>query len=67
MEDTATQSAALFPWSINSIFAAATLGVSPAAFIPFCFLAFITPVFTLIYGFTGFTITRIDSEEIDME
>ncbi|MDW0117447.1 Na+/H+ antiporter NhaC [Sporosarcina thermotolerans] len=67
IEDTATQSAALFPWSINSIFAAATLGVSPAAFIPFCFLAFITPVFTLIYGFTGFTITRIDSEEIDME
>lgn len=67
IEDTATQSAPLFPWSINSIFAAATLGVSPAAFIPFCFLAFLTPVFTLIYGFTGFTITKINPKEIDTD
>ena len=66
IEDTATQSAVLFPWSINSIFAAATLGVSPAAFIPFCFMAFLTPIFTLIYGFTGFTITKLDGTE-DME
>lgn len=62
IEDTATQSAPLFPWSINSIFAAATLGVSAGAFIPFCFLAFLTPIFTIIYGFTGFTMTKVEEE-----
>lgn len=67
IEDTATQSAVIFPWSINSIFAAATLGVSPAAFIPFCFMAFLTPVFTLIYGFTGFTMTTLDDTDDELD
>lgn len=67
IEDTATQSAPLFPWSINSIFAATTLGVSAAAFIPFCFLAFLTPIFTLIYGFTGFTMTKLDEKDLDRD
>lgn len=65
IEDTATQSAPLFPWSVNSIFAAGTLGVSTGEFIPFCFLAFLTPIFTLIYGFTGFTITKMDDDNFE--
>ncbi|MFD2830988.1 Na+/H+ antiporter NhaC [Corticicoccus populi] len=64
MEDTATQGAAAIPWNANAIFAAAALGVAPLTFIPFLFLAFFTPVFSLLYGFTGFTMTKMTEEEI---
>jgi NhaC family Na+:H+ antiporter len=38
---------------------AATLGVATAAYLPFAFFNLINPVVSLIYGFTGFTITKI--------
>src|SRR5690606_32353473 len=60
IEDTATQSCSLPPWTASGLFTAAALGVSPLVYIPFCFLAIITPIFTLIYGFTGFTLTEKD-------
>lgn len=63
MEDTATQGAVAIPWNGNAIFAAAALGVAPLTFLPFLFLAFFTPVFTLLYGLTGFTMLKMDEEE----
>ncbi|WP_462420318.1 hypothetical protein [Salinicoccus sp. Marseille-QA3877] len=43
----------------NAIFAAAALGVAPLTFLPFLFLAFFTSVFTLLYGWTGFTMLKM--------
>ena len=63
MEDTATQGAVAIPWNGNAIFAAAALGVTPLTFLPFLFLAFFTPVFTLLYGWTGFTMIKFDEGE----
>ncbi|MUV37723.1 Malate-2H(+)/Na(+)-lactate antiporter [Lentibacillus sp. JNUCC-1] len=54
IEDTATQSAPLVPWTAGGLFTIGALGVSPAVYIPFSFLAFLTPMFTLIYGITGY-------------
>ena len=68
MEDTATQGAVAIPWNGNAIFAAAALGVAPLTFMPFLFLAFFTPVFTLLYGWTGFTMLKMDEgEEEDLK
>lgn len=67
MEDTATQGAVCIPWNGNALIAAASLGVNPLTFLPFCFLAFFTPVFTLIYGYTGFTMTKVSEEELDRD
>lgn len=53
IEDTATLSAPLVPWTAGGMFTIAALGISPLVYIPFSFLALITPIFTLIYGFTG--------------
>ncbi len=64
MEDTATQGAVAIPWNGNAIFAAAALGVAPLTFMPFLFLAFFTPIFTLLYGLTGFTMLKMDEEEM---
>lgn len=52
----------------NAIFSAAALGVAPLTFMPFLFLAFFTPVFTLLYGWTGFTMLKMDEgEEEDLK
>lgn len=53
IEDTATLSAPLVPWTAGGLFTTAALGLSPVVYLPFAFLALITPIFTLIYGFTG--------------
>lgn len=58
MEDCATQSCSLIPWTASGIFTAATLGVPPLVYIPFCFLAMTTPIFSLVYGITGFSMTE---------
>ncbi|QCJ44422.1 Na+/H+ antiporter NhaC [Bacillus sp. S3] len=55
IEDTATQSCSLVPWTASGLFTAAALGVSPFIYVPFCFLAMLTPIFSLIFGITGFT------------
>ena len=48
----------LVPWSVPVIFAADILGVSPGEFIPFVFFAFLVPLINIIFGFTGWTITK---------
>ncbi|MCG7345964.1 Na+/H+ antiporter NhaC [Sporosarcina sp. ACRSL] len=48
----------LVPWSVPAIFAAGILGVSPGEFIPFTFFAFLVPLINIIFGFTGWTITK---------
>lgn len=58
LEDTGTQSAPLVPWTGGGIYTAGALGISTVTYLPFCFLAFITPLFTLLYGITGWTIKK---------
>ncbi len=53
MEDTSTQATPLVPWTAAGLFTSAALGISPLVYLPFSFLALITPLFTLFYGVTG--------------
>lgn len=53
----------LVPWSVPAIFAAGILNVSPLEFIPFIFFAFLVPLINIIFGFTGWTITKKDYNE----
>lgn len=36
------------------------LGISAVAYGPWAFLNYINPIVSIIYGFTGFTIEKID-------
>ena len=58
LEDTGTQGGALVPWTGSGIYTAATLGVATGSYLPFCFLAIITPLVSLFYGITGWTMTE---------
>jgi NhaC family Na+:H+ antiporter len=40
----------------------ATLGVFPLAYLPFAFLNLLNPLVSLLFGFTGWTITRVPPE-----
>lgn len=60
LEDTGTQSSSLVPWTGSGIYTAGALGVATGAYLPFCFLALITPLVSLFYGFTGLTMTEKD-------
>jgi NhaC family Na+:H+ antiporter len=39
---------------------AAALGVATVAYLPFCFFNLASPVISLLYGFTGFRIERVE-------
>lgn len=48
----------LVPWSVPAVFAAGILGVSPGEFIPYAFFVFLVPLINIIFGFTGWTISK---------
>ena len=65
IEDTATLGGPLIPWNSNAIFSSQTLGVSPFEFIPYCFLSWITPIISFIYGITGITMKTYEEQELE--
>lgn len=58
LEDTGTQSSSLVPWTGSGLYTSGALGVATITYLPFCFLALITPLVALFYGITGLTITK---------
>ncbi|MGD7024030.1 Na+/H+ antiporter NhaC [Rossellomorea vietnamensis] len=60
LEDTGTQGGALVPWTGSGIYTAGVLGVATLTYLPFCFLALITPLVSLFYGITGWTMTEYE-------
>ena len=60
IEDSGTLTSPLVPWNTCGAYMAATLGVATIAYLPFVFFNLINPLVSVIYGFTGFTIKRID-------
>ncbi|PCF93963.1 Na+/H+ antiporter NhaC [Vreelandella nigrificans] len=56
VEDAGTMTSPLVPWNTCGAFMFATLGVSAFSYAPYAFLALLSPVFAIIYGFTGFKI-----------
>lgn len=53
----------LVPWGVPAVFVTNVLGVSPREFIPFAFFAFLVPLINIIFGYTGWTITKKDYKE----
>lgn len=60
LEDGGTVINYLIPWGVAGAFAANTLGVPTLAFLPFCFFSLLSPVLSIISGFTGIGLKRQD-------
>ncbi len=63
LEDTGTITSPLVPWNTCGAYMAATLGVPTLMYLPYCFFNLVNPIVTIVYGFTNFKITPLDSAE----
>ncbi|MFC6206591.1 Na+/H+ antiporter NhaC [Levilactobacillus tongjiangensis] len=63
LEDGGTVINYLVPWGVAAVFAANTLGVSTLAYLPFCFFSLLSPIFSILSGFTGIGLKRLPSSE----
>ncbi|MFI6317003.1 Na+/H+ antiporter NhaC [Nonomuraea sp. NPDC050556] len=59
--DSGTVTSPLVPWNSCGAFMGAVLGVSTLAYLPFCFFNIFSPLLSVVYGFTGFKIEKVDS------
>ncbi|MBP2239891.1 NhaC family Na+:H+ antiporter [Cytobacillus eiseniae] len=58
LEDAGTVINPLVPWSICGVFLTSVLGVATIDYLPFTFFCLLCPLLTVIYGMTGFSITK---------
>lgn len=52
-EDAGTVTSPLIPWGLCGVFFAGALGVATLDYLPYVYISFLTPVISIIYGFTG--------------
>ena len=57
--DAGTVTSPLVPWNSCGAYMAAVLGVPTLLYLPFCFFNIVSPILTVVYGFTGFKIERL--------
>ena len=60
IEDSGTLTSPLVPWNTCGAYMAATLGVATIAYLPFAFFNLINPLVSIFYGYTGFTMVKLD-------
>jgi len=65
LEDSGTVTSALIPWNTCGAQMATVLGVATGLYWKFAFLNLLCPLVSIVYGFTGFSITRISDEEAE--
>ncbi|SHJ90551.1 Na+:H+ antiporter, NhaC family [Dethiosulfatibacter aminovorans DSM 17477] len=60
LEDAGTLTSPLIPWTACGAYMMGTLGIAPWVYVPFCFLNLLNPIISIIYGFTGTTMEKLD-------
>lgn len=64
VEDAGTVVNPLVPWSVCGVFLTNVLGVNTLHYLPFAFFCLLSPILTILFGFTGKTLTFIDRNKI---
>ena len=59
VEDAGTVTSPLVPWNSCGAYMAGVLGVATMAYLPYAFFNLLSPLISLIYGFTGFRIEHV--------
>src|SRR3954449_7342328 len=62
VEDSGTVTSVLVPWNTCGAYISGVLGVSTAAYFPYCFFNFLSPLLDVVYGFVGF---KVPPREVD--
>lgn len=67
LEDAGTLAGPMIPWHGYCVYMSGTLGVAWAAFFPYMFLLYLTPFFSVFYGFTGISIKHVSGQPAKAE
>jgi NhaC family Na+:H+ antiporter len=59
VEDSGTVTSVLVPWNTCGAYISGVLGVSTAAYFPFCFFNFLSPLLDVLFGFIGFKVPSL--------
>lgn len=65
LEDSGTVTSVLIPWNTCGAAQSTVLGVEVLLYAPFCFFNWISPLMTMLYGFLGIGIAKLDKNEIE--
>ncbi|HEX6149937.1 Na+/H+ antiporter NhaC [Nocardioides sp.] len=65
--DSGTVTSPLVPWNSCGAFMGATLGVSTLLYAPYAVFCWASPLLSVLYGFTGFRIERIEPSDTAKE
>lgn len=61
--DCGTVTSPLVPWNSCGAFMGAVLGVPTLMYLPFCFFNIFSPLLSVLYGFTGFKLVKLEGTE----
>lgn len=67
LEDSGTLVAPMVPWGSNGVYAATALGVSTMSYLPYYFMGFINPIFSILCAVTGFGMIKAVKPEKAVE
>jgi NhaC family Na+:H+ antiporter len=63
VEDSGTVTSVLVPWNTCGAYISGVLGVPTAAYLPFCFFNFLSPILDVLFGFLGFKTPSIARDD----
>ena len=61
VEDSGTVTSVLVPWNTCGAYISGVLGVSTAAYFPFCFFNLLSPLLDVLYGYIGFKVPQAET------
>ena len=67
LEDAGTLAGPMIPWHGYCVYMSGTLGVAWAAFFPYLVLLYLTPFFSVFYGFTGISVKHVSDQPAKVE
>ena len=67
VEDSGTVTSVLVPWNTCGAYISGVLGVSTAAYFPFCFFNLLSPLLDILYGYLGFKVPKAAGPWDDIE
>ncbi|MEF9992207.1 MAG: Na+/H+ antiporter NhaC [Romboutsia sp.] len=66
-EDCGTLGVTIIPWGVTAVFIMNTLNIGYAEYLPYAFLCYLCPLFSLLCGITGIGMAKYTKEEIELE
>lgn len=62
LEDSGTVTSVLIPWNTCGAYHASVLGVGTLTYLPYCFFNIISPIMTMVVGYTGYKVRKLVSK-----